>query len=472
MAKALLSIEIGCLIILGLVACLGRIPSTSVTLETVSTTPHNNQSATVSVEDFTTVKPVSTPPSFQSGSPLACLIAELPSKEGSPWETHLFDWSPDARSLAYIAPENTDADALLITGAPRFGAPKRLVSNARGDVYWSPDGSQIAFVALRPDDLETVMTIASDGSDLRDLFPGEIAQTDPGKGSKGIGGWVDRSSLWVMTNCGTGCRRLWQLNLQDGALEEVSFYSGANHAIWGSDYIWSPNRSHVVLVSGGDFQLGIRSAGGQAIQWLSGEYVGPIKTIFADWSPDSSSLLFIRLNIDGDDLPSEPPELWVWDVASSQRSLLLPGIVVASWSPSGDLIAFLALGQPSFGVDGSWQGTSAILDGPNSLGLGLYQRGEEKVIAFAPIGEMETGYRWPGQMQQQLLKPVWSPDGHYLAYRDGSSKAWILSLSELTQYQVDTKGNAVSGVRWSPDGRMLAVSTTDRLLVFAIPCTP
>lgn len=119
----------------------------------------------------------------------------------------------------------------MLAEAPQFDKPRRLASNIIGDLFWSPDDSRIAFVSACSDNLETVMTVASDGSCLHDWFPGELAQTDPGKGSKAIVGWVDESSLWVITNCGAGCRRLWQLDLEDGALREINFHNESNHVI-------------------------------------------------------------------------------------------------------------------------------------------------------------------------------------------------------------------------------------------------
>ena len=359
----------------------------------------------------------------------------------------------------------------MLAEAPQFDKPRRLASNVIGDLFWSPDDSRIAFVSARSDNLETVMTVASDGSCLHDWFPGELAQTDAGKGSKAMIGWADESSLWVMTNCGAGCRRLWQLHLEDGALREINFFNESNRVIWGSDYIWSPDHDQVVFISGGDIQIGLTGAAGQEVKWLSGAYGGQIQTVFADWSPDGSALLYLRQSLDEADMPSEPPELWVWDVANERGTQLLPGTIAASWSPAEDLIAFLSLGNIRYTADGKWQGTTATLEGPNLLGVGLYRRREGRVIVFAPIGEIDIGCRWLGQLQQQLLRPTWSPDGERLAYRDSAGKAWVLSATELTQYDLDTGGDPVTGIRWSPDGRVLAASTLGRLWVFAVPCS-
>ncbi len=395
----------------------------------------------------------------------ARLLAAFPARGETPWETHLFAWSPDAESLAYVGPETSYTHTLMLAAAPRFDAPQLLASGVMGDLFWSPDGSRIAFVAFRSDDLETVMTIAADGSDLRDWFSGELAQTDAGSGSKAIGGWLDSHRLWGMTNCGTGCRSLWQLDLRNGALTQLFPYQESADApfVVGTDYVWSPDQTHAAFISG-IYQIGVQDIAGRSVQWVSEP--GQVCAPFVDWAADSSSFIYLSQDYDENGVPLAPPSLWRWDVDVAQRFELLPGVATAAWSPDGDGIAFVALGQPHVGPDGDWQGVTASLDGPNPLGIGLYRQRENKVMAFAPIGETDLGYRWPDQLYQRLLRPVWAPDGVQFAYRDGAGKAWVFSAENLTRYELDIADGPVAGLRWSPDGGKLAVSTADSLLVF------
>lgn len=396
-------------------------------------------------------------------------LSDLPAKgEKILQRANVLAWSLNSDSLAYLGPGETNNSlpgALMLVEAPDFDTPRLLASNVVGDPAWSPDGSRIAFAAFRPDDeLGTVMTVNADGSGLHDLFPGETARTDPGTGYKAMGGWLDEQHILIMTNCGTGCRQPLRIDLRNGM--QIPFFSPGQE---GADYAWSPDRNYVVVTAGFNPQIGIAPGVGDEITWLSGHHAhDPAWTLFADWAPEGSRFLFLRQPDDA----SEPPTLWVWNVEASSGSSLLPGVVAAAWSPEGDMIAFLSLGQPRFGPDGTWQGVFAMPEGPNTLGVGLYRWSEKRVIAFTLAGEVNLGYRWPDQLGQQLLKPAWAPDGNSLVYRDGTGVAWVLSTNDLIQYELDTVGASVNTLSWSPDGRKLAVGTSENLMIFSIPCSP
>jgi len=401
----------------------------------------------------------------------SCLLSNLPAKgEKLLQQANVLAWSPDSHSLAFLGPGEID-DSLLgtltLVEGPGFETPHHLASNVVGDPAWSPDGSRIAFVAFRSDDeLGTVMTVNADGSGLHDLFPGETARTDPGMGYKAVGGWLDEQRILIMTNCGTGCSRPLQLDLKDGVLTPI-FRPGGE----GAGYAWSPDRNYVVVTAGFNPQIGIASGTGGEITWLSGHHAhdpawARFWTLFADWAPDGSHFLFLQQPDDA----SEPPTLWVWNVEAGSGSPLLPGVVAATWSPEGDTIAFLSLGQPHLGSDGTWQDVVAMLEGPNTLGVGLYLWPEKQIIAFTLAGEVSLGYRWPDQLGQ-LVKPAWAPNGNLLVYRDGAGIAWILSADDLARYELDAKGASVSTLSWSPDSKKLAVSTSENLMVFAVPGT-
>jgi len=401
----------------------------------------------------------------------ACQLADLPIVSEMLWQLDRFAWSPTGDALAYLGPNESDDSfmAPLMLVADSLNSTSRLLApSAVGDPTWSPNGSQIAFVTFRPEDqLGTIMVVNTDGSGLLDLLPEDTARTDPGTGYKAIEGWWDEGYLVVTTDCGTGCRRLMVLNLQARTLEPV-FPSGLE----GGSYAYSPDHALIVVMSGANPQIGVVLHDEREILWLSGhgsldQTWASFWTFFADWSPDSSRFLFLRQPSDG----SAPPELWVWDKETRRVSALLSGVIAARWSPRGDQIAFVTLGQPHWGPDGEWQGIVVAPQGPNMLGVGLYQWPTGKVVAFFESGEVSFGYRYPAESLQSLA-PVWSPDGRHLAYYDGAGQVWILSVDELSQYQVPTRGRPVDEARWSPDGKRLAIRVSDSLQIFAIPCSP
>jgi len=248
-----------------------------------------------------------------------------------------------------------------------------------GDPTWSPDGSQIAFVAFRPSDqLGTIMIVNADGSNLTDTLPENAAHTDSGAGYKAIEGWWDKDQIVVSTNCGAGCRRLMLLDLRQQALEPI-LPSGQE----GNSYVWSPDRASIVVTNGANPQIGVISQNEEEVSWFSGHGSLDIAqtsswTFFSDWSPDSSRLLFLHQPNDR----SRLPELWMWDRETRIMSALLSNVIAARWSPQGDQIAFLALGQPQLASTGSFRGTVSDHDGSNALVVGLYQYLERRITTL------------------------------------------------------------------------------------------
>ena len=57
-----------------------------------------------------------------------------------------------------------------------------------------------------------------------------------------------------------------------------------------------------------------------------------------------------------------------------------------------------------------------------------------------------------------------------MAYRNSAGQAGLLMRHDLSTYELPTGGASVTGMRWSPDGRRLAVSTAERLWLFVAPC--
>jgi len=464
-----LSAWLAIIIVLGLSACQGSVslPSPSVTDEPTVTTPLAG-----------TISPIPSPHGIPStfASPLTippqtCLLADLPIISGTLWQLHRFAWSPTGDRLAYVGtaePADALTGPLMLVAAPHFDTPQPLAPNAIGDPTWSPDGSQIAFVAFRSNDqLGTIMTATiNEGPDLLDLLPGDMARTDPGTGYKAIDSWLDER-LVVMTNCGTGCRQPLVLDFKEGTMEPIFPLSPQ-----GVNYAWSPDRTAIVVTSGANPQIGVMLDIDGEISWLSGHgALDPawtsFRTFFADWSPDSSHFLFLRQP----DNASEAPELWVWNIRAGEGSPLLSGVIAARWSPRGDQIAFLTLGQPDLPPNGNWQGVVAVPRGPNPLGVGLYQYPEGRIITFIEIGKVDLDYRFLVESLQSFA-PLWSPDGRQLVYYDDMRRAWILSVDELSQYEVPTQRYPTDEARWSPDGRRLAITMADRLQIFAVPCSP
>jgi Tol biopolymer transport system component len=387
---------------------------------------------------------------------------------------NLAAWSPDGHTLAYVSTTDhsaeTQAEMRFTPGRP-FNTLEIQASGEVNNLAWSPEGSRLALSVIRGEDqLFTILVAGADGSNIRDLMPGEAAQTGTGVATKRIHSWWDDSRLLILAHCGTGCSRPFLLNLLDR--KQTPFFElGREGEYLGADYMWSPDKKWVVVLSGASPQLGIAPGEGGEITWLSGRgAVNPdwegFFTFSPSWAPDSSRFAFLRQPSD----TSGPPELWVWEVQSDHAIHLLDGVASAVWSPlSEDGITVLTLGEPNLAPDGSWQGVSALPDGPNALRMGVYSINSKKMVAFEDLGETALGYRQPDGFSTQLLPPLWSPDSWRIAYRDAHNSPLVLSIG-YGRANLETDGELVTGFEWSPDGAMLAVKTENNVWVYSLPC--
>lgn len=154
----------------------------------------------------------------------ACLIAEWSSMQTNKPQGDLIAWRLDGQSLAYLAPQpSTSWFVGLVSQAqgPEFSQRAALVPNimAVGDLNWSPDGSMIAFVALRTNEnVQTVMVARSDGSGLTDLFPFDEARSDQRSSPKAIFGWSDDAHVRVVASCDEDCQQEYEVNVLTGTV--------------------------------------------------------------------------------------------------------------------------------------------------------------------------------------------------------------------------------------------------------------
>lgn len=413
-----------------------------------------------------TPDPVTTAKGVETVASMACLVADLPAKGPTLWSLKQTAWSPEGDVLAYIGPSDAMTAPLMLASPPYFEQPRNLAMDARGDPTWSPDGTQVAYVAFRSDDqVGTVVAVAVDSATARDLLPGELAHTDTGAGFKAIDAWLDQQNILVFTNCGTGCRYPHQLDTEASTLVPLFSYE-SSFEYFGSMYAWSPDRRYVAITSGARPQIGFVSIAEGEKLWLSSfDTLFPERaqswSYFVDWAFDSSRFLFLLRPIDASTLP----ELWVWDVESGTDAFLLPDVMNARWSPDGKLIAWYALGAGAVGE--SANGTYAV-------GLGLYDVAHDEILAFTHIGEVAGEDQDPYRLQTKLHPLVWSPDGTRLAYTDSVGAVYILSPDTLSRYRLDVAvgASSLNALAWSPSGEYLAVNTLDRLQVFQVPCMP
>jgi Tol biopolymer transport system component len=165
-----------------------------------------------------------------------------------------------------------------------------------------------------------------------------------------------------------------------------------------------------------------------------------------DWSPDGSRLLVARYS----------GELSVIEPDGSETTLArLDNMfsVDASFSPDGATVVYTYTPSPDEGPSQMWTIAS---DGSGEPRLIL-----QSDQSMGPGGSL--GYTW-------LYEPSYSPDGSLIAYIDGSydhshslrvvnaDGTDVRVLFDATTPPFDEAGH-VTGVEWSPDGSLIAISS-------------
>lgn len=290
----------------------------------------------VDVSQTPTPLPTSTANDYPIIVSPACKVSEMEVLRTNQAQGDLVAWKPDGSLLAYVGPatsSNWYSGQVYLSSLPDFKDSEKLAQDALafGDLTWSPDGSQLAFIAFRQPDTYTVMLAPASGAAAVDLFLVENARTDTWAGSKAIVGWSSNSILRVLTSCGEDCDQTLQIDT------------------------------------------------------LSGE-ITPV----------------------GEQLRKAKDRLW-------------PRPLVKTFEPT----------------------------------------------TFPPAMSKPN---WLNRQSPQMKAPEWTLDGKKVAYIDNRIFAWVVVIDQKVQYMLDTPYIDVQELKWSPDGRYIAVRTDDEVVVFDTEC--
>jgi Tol biopolymer transport system component len=323
-------------------------------------------------------------------------------------------WAPDGRRLAVIGSRNVGGAIYVLDDAARVGslANSQLYFSAREQpiyLFWSPDSSNLGFLANHTGDLLGLNVVAGDGTgESRLLATGAPFYWD----------WsADGHQLLIHSGPNRANNTLALIDLdgetQADNLAVPGFFQapgiGRDGRYWAFAEEVGDGLSALVVV---DTQTGVRQAHQEA------------GSLAFSWSPAQDLLAYT-----GGDVNSHPfwGPLRLLDVAGGETRLLSGQTVLAFfWSPDGRSIAFVTLnGRPEDeGINASARSRHL-----GRLAASPAQQGDEGFLTLSVIDvasgsglrllDFRPSLAWLAQFlpyfdQYSLSHRIWSPDSSAL----------------------------------------------------------
>jgi len=420
-----------------------------------SPSPRATATPTPSDERPLTVTPV------EAGQVLTTPVIDLPRgpyyPDGTLFIGKQLVWRPEGQMLAYVGAG--EAKGTYLAAAPDF-LPRKLDPRSMGQVLWFPDGQRLALLWSEPE-----------GYHLRlvDLSGNTLDEVDLGYYSIVMNGWLDNERLTIIRHRGTEAEELLEVHIPEHKIYPLVTWEdeGRKLTMVGLDFHWSPSRKSLVIE-----RAKMLISVVDVTQWKATDLgvlmEGPYQE-FESWAPDSTQFLYEQWGEPGFPLLDVKPSLYLWNLAQGEGRWLLPNVWGAAWSPRGDQIAFLLLGNPQRDEQGRLHDTDFVPGKPCPLYVGVMDPSTQEVKALVSAGQvidiqvlLGSPFFFGGH------RPVWSPDGEQLVYWDANGNLRIIQADGTGQRQL-TQGLEVKEVAWSPDGSMLAIATANRLLIIQRP---
>lgn len=152
------------------------------------------------------------------------------------------DWSPDRKQIAFVSQRGgdgaTDIYVMNFDGTNMIN----LTQDQRMDFdpVWSPDGTRLAYDSQDPSGPgKEIYVVNADGSDIRDLTPGALGARAPSWSPDGTRIAYSASSQTDPNNA-----QIYAVEVSTGKIETLS-----NASIGASDPSWSPDESILYITT-------------------------------------------------------------------------------------------------------------------------------------------------------------------------------------------------------------------------------
>jgi eukaryotic-like serine/threonine-protein kinase len=419
-------------------------------------------------------------------------------------------WSPDGKNIAYVKSNPGALDSLMIRSMESMLPVTASRADVHGVPFWSPDGARLFYVTP-----EGIFSVSRAGGGQQRILKGDFAAAALSPDGHTLVTWLIgaghmAAKLWIssppgaapreyqpvvwkqegtaqpvylrfasngrqlaLSLTGTNGPEIWLLPFPDGAKAQ-----GKPHRIFSSDFqgfapsvSWMPgNRNLVLSFSQGAYKMSQLWMGDTQAGSLAPITSGESEMRVADVSPDGTKIAYenvmgnsdiVQLAVDGE----------------MMRPLLATGRdeSAAAWSPVAPQFAYVTSrnGRPEIWIQSTQEGWERpVLTGHDFQDdtVALYS------LAFSPDGErlayMRSGKKSLGKIwispaaggdpvqlsgdDEFAFGPTWSPDGNLIAY--SSSKSGLVKVAVGGgQAPVTIRDKACHFTpAWSPDGRWIA----------------
>jgi len=366
--------------------------------------------------------------------------------------------SPDGQTVAYVVghvdEEHNRAHSAIWLADLCSGQARQLTNGATRDEQprWSPDGSFLAFVSVRHENIRQIFVIPTGGGEARRL-------TSTAHGAHSPVWSPDGLSICFASDLPSGRQQVPQETawleahpLADGAGRSQRRQSTLFSRVDGRGYI--DRRTHLFVMP--------VAPGGEARQITEGDH----DHLQAAWSGDGDLIAFVA-NRGEDAEHSFASDIWALDVTTGAVTCLTGGdlaVAYPTWSPDGQMLAFYAA-------------LDSTKNGYHDTHLWCVSRagGNQRDLSAC----LDRPYRF---IQPDYLFPpsqpiAWSPDSaavYFLTVDRGDCGVYVATMETGQVERVSHSEAAVVGVQCAADARTLAVlaaTPTRPYDVFTVPAS-